>query len=104
MNKPLIIAHRGASFYAPENTLISYKKAVEMEADAIEIDVHRSKDGHLVVCHDEKVDRTTNGIGYIRDLNLEEIKKLDAGSWFDEKYTNMKIPLLEEVLQFVKEQ
>ncbi len=104
MNRPLIIAHRGASFYAPENTLISYEKAVEMEADAIEIDVHRSKDGHLIVCHDEKVDRTTNGTGHIRDLNLEEIKKLDAGSWFDEKYTNVKIPLLEEVLQFVKEQ
>lgn len=104
MNKPLVIAHRGASFYAPENTIVAYEKAVKMEADAIEIDVHKSKDGELIVCHDEKVDRTTNGKGYIKDLTVKEIKKLDAGNWFDEKYSTAKIPLLEEVLQFVKKE
>ncbi len=104
MNKPLIIAHRGASFYAPENTLVAYKEAVDMGAGAIEIDVHKSSDDHLVVCHDEKVDRTTNGKGYIKDLNLGDIKRLDAGSWFNKKYSGAKVPLLEEVLQFVVEQ
>ncbi|MCG4586690.1 glycerophosphodiester phosphodiesterase, partial [Anaerosalibacter bizertensis] len=71
MGRPLILAHRGASHYAPENTFASYEMAVDMNADGIEIDVHKSKDGHLIVCHDEKVDRTTNGTGYIKDLTLE---------------------------------
>ena len=102
MSRPLIYAHRGASSYAPENTFASYKMAIEMEADGIEIDVHKSKDGHLVVCHDEKVDRTTNGKGYIKDLTVEELKLLDAGSWFNESFANERIPLLEEVLKLVK--
>lgn len=103
MNKTIIYGHRGASCYAPENTFAAYNKAIEMGANGIEIDVHKSKDGHLIVCHDEKVDRTTNGIGYIKDLTLKEIKKLDAGSWFDNKFRGEKIPLLNEVLEFVKD-
>ncbi len=63
MNRPIIYGHRGASQYAPENTFAAYKKAIEMGADGIEIDIHKSKDGHLIVCHDERVDRTTNGKG-----------------------------------------
>ncbi|MCR2043082.1 glycerophosphodiester phosphodiesterase [Anaerosalibacter massiliensis] len=102
MVRPLVFAHRGASHYAPENTFASYKMAVDMNADGIEIDVHKSKDGHLIVCHDEKVDRTTNGTGYIKDLNLKEIKSLDAGSWFDKKFAKENIPTLNEVLKFVK--
>ncbi|MBW4829126.1 MAG: glycerophosphodiester phosphodiesterase [Clostridiaceae bacterium] len=102
MGRPLILAHRGASHYAPENTFASYEMAVDMNADGIEIDVHKSKDGHLIVCHDEKVDRTTNGTGYIKDLTLEEIKSLDAGSWFDKKFSKEKIPVLEEVFELVK--
>lgn len=102
MVKPLIYAHRGASCYAPENTMASFNKAVEMGADGIEIDVHMSKDGYLIVCHDEKVDRTTNGNGYIKDINMKELKKLDAGSWFGKEFTGEKIPLLAEVLELVK--
>ena len=104
MNNTIIYGHRGASKYAPENTFSSYVKAVEMGADGIEIDVHKSKDGYLIVCHDEKVDRTTNGKGFIKDLSLKEIKSLDAGSWFSDKYIGERIPLLEEVLEFVKKE
>ena len=103
MKSIVIYGHRGAARYYPENTMISYKKAIEMGADGIEIDVHKSKDGHLIVCHDEKVDRTTNGSGYIKDLSLHELKNLDAGSWFNDKFKGEQIPVLEEVLQFVKE-
>lgn len=102
MKKTIIYGHRGASKYAPENTFASYSKAVEMGADGIEIDVHKSKDGYLVVCHDEKVDRTTNGKGFIKDLTLKEINSLDAGSWFSKEYQGQHIPILEEVLEFVK--
>lgn len=104
MNRPIIYGHRGASQYAPENTFAAYKKAIEMGADGIEIDIHKSKDGHLIVCHDERVDRTTNGKGYIKDLTLEEINSLDGGSWFSEEFRGEKIPLLEEVLEFVKKE
>ncbi|MBU5437472.1 glycerophosphodiester phosphodiesterase [Tissierella sp. MSJ-40] len=103
MKSIIIYGHRGAARYYPENTMISYEKAIEMGADGIEIDVHKSKDGHLIVCHDEKVDRTTNGSGYIKDLSLQELKNLDAGSWFSDKFKGERIPVLEEVLQFVKE-
>lgn len=102
MSRPLIYAHRGASYHSPENTLASYEMAIDMGADGIEIDVHRSKDGYIVVCHDEKVDRTTNGIGYIKDLSLKEIKSLDAGSWFDKSFSKEKISTLDEVLELVK--
>ena len=102
MVKPLIYAHRGASKYSPENTFASYIKAVKMGADGIEIDVHKSKDGYLIVCHDETVDRTTNGSGYIKNMNMVDLKSLDAGSWFDTAYVGEKIPLLDEVLEFVK--
>jgi len=102
MVKPLIYAHRGASHYAPENTMASFKKAVEMRADGIEIDVHKSKDGYLMVCHDEKIDRTTNGSGYIKDKNMKELRSLDAGSWYSKDFEGERIPLLEEVLDLVK--
>lgn len=101
MNKPLVIAHRGASSRAPENTMASFRKAVELGADAIELDVHRSKDGYLMVCHDERVDRTSNGKGYIKDFTLRELKLLDAGGWFGEAFKGEKMPLLEEVLELV---
>ncbi|WP_142505334.1 glycerophosphodiester phosphodiesterase family protein [Melghirimyces algeriensis] len=93
------VAHRGASGYAPENTIAAFDKAVEMKADFFELDVQRSKDGHLVVLHDTSVDRTTDGTGYVRDMTLAELKRLDAGSWFSSKYSGEKIPTLEEVLE-----
>lgn len=102
MKKPLIIAHRGASGWAPENTMKAFEKALEMESDGIELDVHMSKDGHLIVCHDERVDRTTNGSGFIKDLTLAEIKALDAGSWFGEDFSEEKIPTLEEVFSLIE--
>ncbi|MFD3158310.1 glycerophosphodiester phosphodiesterase [Haloimpatiens sp. FM7330] len=97
-----IQAHRGASGYAPENTLAAFKKAIEMKADGIELDVHLSKDGYLIVMHDEKVDRTTNGKGMIKSFTLEELKKLDAGSWYSKEFNNERIPTLEEVLKLIK--
>ena len=86
--------HRGAGGYEPENTLASFKKAIELGVDAIELDVHSLKDGTLVVIHDKKVNRTTNGYGYISKKTIEEIKLLDAGN-------GEKIPTLQEVLDLV---
>ena len=76
----VIYAHRGASGYAPENTLESFKLAMEMGADGFELDVHVSRDGELIVIHDETVDRTTNGTGRIMDMTLQQIKALDASN------------------------
>jgi len=97
-----VIAHRGASGYAPENTLKAFERAMEFKVDGIELDVHLSSDGHLIVCHDEKIDRTTNGNGFIKDLTLKEIKKFDAGSWFDSDFAGEQIPTLQEVFELVK--
>lgn len=77
--KPFIIGHRGAMAYEPENTLRSVKKAIDLGVDGVEIDIRRCKSGEIVVFHDEKVDRTTNGKGFVKDLSLKELKKLDAG-------------------------
>ena len=98
-----IFAHRGSKGTHPENTLASFREAVRVGSDGIELDVHLTKDGHLVVIHDETVDRTTNGTGEIRTLTLAEIKELDAGSWFHNKYAGEKIPTLEEVLLLLTE-
>ncbi|RFU61520.1 glycerophosphodiester phosphodiesterase family protein [Bacillus sp. V59.32b] len=98
---PLKIAHRGASGYCPENTLASCKKAVELGADFIEIDVQLSRDGNLVVIHDPTLERTTNGKGYVRDYNFVELQQLDAGSWFHPDFKNERIPSLEEVFDKV---
>lgn len=101
------IAHRGASGYAPENTIPAIELAVEMKADSIEIDVQLTKDGVPVVIHDETVNRTTNGKGYVRTKTLEQIKQLDAGTWFNEaypmfareKYAGLTVPTLDEVFE-----
>ncbi|MFC7440497.1 glycerophosphodiester phosphodiesterase [Laceyella putida] len=106
-SKILNVAHRGASGHAPEHTIPSYELGRKMKADYIEIDLQMTKDGHLIAMHDETVDRTTNGSGYVKELTLAEIKKLDAGSWFNEKYpqyanpayVGLKVPTLEEVIR-----
>ena len=98
-----IFAHRGSKGTHPENTLASFKEAVRVGSEGIELDVHLTKDGHLVVIHDETVDRTTNSTGEIRNLTLEEIKAMDAGSWFNATFASEKIPTLEEVLHLLKE-
>ena len=92
------IAHRGASSYAPENTHAAFDMAINMGVKHIELDVHSSKDGQLVVIHDDTLNRTTNGNGKVNDHTLKELKALDAGSWFDHKYSGEKLCSLEEIL------
>jgi glycerophosphoryl diester phosphodiesterase len=98
----VIIAHRGASRQAPENTMPAFIKAIELGAGGIELDVHLSSDGRLVVIHDEQVDRTSNGTGFVRDMSFSELKELDFGSWFSTKYKDERIPELEEVLKLIE--
>jgi glycerophosphoryl diester phosphodiesterase len=98
-----VIAHRGASAYAPENTLAAFKKAIALHADILELDVHQTKDLRLVVIHDATVDRTTNGKGRVKDLTLKELHQLDAGSWFSPAFTGEHIPLLDEVLDLASD-
>lgn len=92
------VAHRGASAYAPENTIAAFDKAVEMKADYIEIDVQRSKDGKLVLIHDTTVDRTTDGSGKVGNLTFKELRDLDAGSWKSEQFAGAQIPTFDEIL------
>lgn len=96
---PIIIAHRGASAYAPENTMAAFRKAVELSADGIEFDVKCSKDGEMVIIHDQTLHRTTNGDGKVIETNLKELRDLDAGSFFSTEFQGEKIPLLSEVLE-----
>ncbi|KKE80690.1 MULTISPECIES: glycerophosphodiester phosphodiesterase [Bacillaceae] len=97
-----IYAHRGASKYAPENTLPAFELAYEMKADGIETDVQLTKDEIPILIHDENVKRTTNGIGFVKDFTFAEIQELDAGSWFSKKYTGTPIMSLEEFLNWIK--
>ena len=98
----LIVAHRGASGHAPENTLAAFRKAVTLGATFIETDLQLTRDTHFVAIHDETVNRTTNGQGAVHDLSLAEIRRLDAGSWFGSEFTGERVPTLEEALEFAK--
>ncbi len=98
----LIMAHRGASGYAPENTLPAFQMAIDMKADGIECDIHLTIDDEFVVCHDDTVDRTSNGQGEIRALTCGYIKSLDFGTKFDAKFTGAQAPTLREMLNVVK--
>jgi glycerophosphoryl diester phosphodiesterase len=98
----MVIAHRGFSGDAPENTLAAFKKAIEVGSDMMEMDVHFSKDGQVVVIHDDHLERTTNGRGKVADHTLQELKKLDAGSWFGSPFSGEQIPTLQEVLELAK--
>src|SRR5437867_1535551 len=89
--KVLRIGHRGAAGYEPENTLLSIQRAIELGCDLVEVDVRRTKDGHLVLLHDERVDRTTNGKGAVAEMTLERLRKLDTGG-------GQRIPTLQETL------
>jgi len=99
--KPAIIAHRGASAYAPENTLAAFKLALQQGADAIELDAKLSADGHVVVIHDQTIDRTTPAKGRVRDHIMADLHKMDAGSHFDIAFQGEPIPTLEEVFKAV---
>lgn len=98
----IVIAHRGASRVAPENTLSAMKKAIEFGADYAECDVFQTKDGEIVLFHDEEMDRTTGKEGMIWDYTLAELKELEVGSWFKEEFRGEPIPTLREVIQSVK--
>jgi glycerophosphoryl diester phosphodiesterase len=101
---PLLrVGHRGAKGHAPENTMISFMMGADMGVNAIETDVHLSKDGEVVLIHDHTVDRTTNGHGLVKDMTLAELKKLDAGSWFDPRFAGERIPTLTELLAWAKD-
>ncbi len=99
--EPTVIAHRGASAYAPENTLAAFLKAKELGASWIEFDVMLTADHEVVVIHDEELERTTNGFGKVRDYSYRALKKLDAGSWFNPIFSGEKIPSLSETIEFL---
>lgn len=97
-------AHRGFCGKYPENTMLAFEKAIEEGVDGIENDVQLTKDGEMVIMHDETVDRTTDGKGWIKDYTLRELKELDAGGKFDPKFAGLKVPTLREYLELVKDQ
>ncbi|MEZ6193817.1 MAG: glycerophosphodiester phosphodiesterase family protein [Phycisphaerales bacterium] len=101
-HRPQVVAHRGNNRFAPENTLVSYQQALETGAPIVELDLHRSKDGVIVLLHDDTLDRTTNGTGNVNDMTLEQLKSFDAGSWKDVKYAGERIPTLEELAELCK--
>ncbi|MGN6544312.1 MAG: glycerophosphodiester phosphodiesterase [Aureliella sp.] len=98
--EPQIVAHRGLLRHAPENTLANFRACLELQL-GFEFDVARTKDGQLVCIHDDTVDRTTDGRGKVSEMTLEEIQRLDAGSWFDPKFAGQHVPTVKEVLQLV---
>jgi glycerophosphoryl diester phosphodiesterase len=95
----LVIAHRGASASAPENTIAAFESAIADGADGIELDVHLSRDDQPVVIHDVSVERTTDGSGSVRDRTLRELKRLDAGGWYGPRFQGQRIQTLQEVLE-----
>ena len=99
-----VFAHRGWSGKYPENTMLAFQKAVELGVDGIELDVHMTKDGELVIIHDEKVDRTCNGTGKVKDMTLAELKELDASAGFPGVYGVNRIPTLREYMELVKDE
>lgn len=98
----LCFGHRGAPRQAPENTLASFTRAIELGVAGIELDVHLTRDGELVVIHDYTLERTTNGIGLVADHTLAELRALDAGTWFSPTYAGERIPLLAEVIDMAR--
>ncbi|NJJ39903.1 glycerophosphodiester phosphodiesterase [Paenibacillus apii] len=102
MAKILNFAHRGASAVCPENTMAAFRRSLELGATGIETDVQMTRDGQLVLIHDESLDRTTSGSGYVKDKTLEELRSLDAGAWFGNgSFAGEKIPRLEELLELL---
>ena len=96
----LIFGHRGARGHAPENTMASFRTALEMGVDGIELDVQQTKDGKVVVCHDHALERISNGKGWLTEHTREELFQLDFGGWFGPQFAGEKIPTLREVLQW----
>lgn len=103
MSELINFAHRGAAGHRPENTMVSFRYALELGATGIETDVQMTRDGHLVLIHDESLQRTTGSPAWVKDVTLEELRQLEAGSWYDEKYRGERIPTLEELLELVRQ-
>ena len=100
---PLVIAHRGANSLAPENTISAFSAARDHGANGIEMDVKLTADGQVVVMHDQTVDRTTDGHGLLRNFRLDDLRRLDAGSWFDRAFAGEQVPTLDEVFATLKD-
>ena len=98
----LAIAHRGASGYAPENTLAAFRRAISQGVTFIETDLHLTRDAYFVAIHDQTLERTTTGRGEVHQVTLAEIRKLDAGSWFASEFIGERVPTLVEVLEFAR--
>ena len=97
-----VLAHRGYSAKYPENTMIAFQEAAKMDIWGVEFDVHLTKDNQLVVIHDESIDRTSTGKGYVKDMTLEELRAFDYGSWFAPEFAGQTIPTLAETLAIFK--
>lgn len=102
MNLPKVISHRGANIYAPQNTLEAFTRSVAIGVDGFETDVHLTKDDVPVICHNYTIDETSNGVGKISDMTLEQLKSYDFGSYFSPKFKGVKIPTLDEFLSLVE--
>lgn len=98
-----IYAHRGYSAKYPENTLAAFQAAADLPIDGVEFDVHLAKDRQVVVIHDESINRTSNGVGYVKDMTLPELREFDYGSWFGAEYAGAKIPTLAEALEVFRD-
>ncbi len=101
-HRALAVGHRGLLRHAPENTLAGFRACLELRL-GFEFDVQRTNDGQLVCIHDDSVDRTTSGKGKVSDLSLDEIGRLDAGSWFDRGFTGQRVPTVEDIFKLIAE-
>jgi glycerophosphoryl diester phosphodiesterase len=103
MRMPWVIAHRGASGHAPENTFAAFQRAIELGAQFIETDLHLTRDAKFVAIHDSTLERTSNGRGAVHDATLAELRELDMGKWYDREFAGQRIPTLEDILTFSRE-
>ena len=101
-NRPIIFAHRGSSLTAPENSMAAFKLAIEQNVDGVELDIHETKDGTIIVCHDENLKRITGKNINVYDVTYDELKTMDVGSWFSDEYSYLRISTLDEVLKLFK--
>ncbi len=102
MSMPKIISHRGANVYTPQNTMPAFEMANALHADGFETDVHMTKDGVLVICHNYTIEATSNGNGEISEMTLEQLKEYDFGSYFAPRFKDTRIPTVDEFLEFTK--
>ena len=102
-NEMILVAHRGCSGDAPENTIAAINRALDLGLKMIEVDIQISKDKRIILHHDDELGRTSKGIGKISDMTYDDLRSIDAGAWFSEKYAGEALPLLEDVLELVKD-